>query len=189
MAVSPTGQTRAQMPHSTSLNAMQRLGSSSRVANRYPSHNWSGTVSASVGQTLAHGISGQTVHGWIAGSIIGVPVASPALGGASIRARTGHTSKQSPQRVHAAMKATSSNAPGGRKKRCGTMRRSVRLVTSSTKRPRVERKKFRRSPSPLTRKSFPPSRAICSIPAEGRVVKLDRVARAVEGIPLIFSPA
>jgi hypothetical protein len=44
----------------------------------------------------------QTVHGWTAGSIMGVPADNPAPGGALTIALAGQTSMQSSQRVHAA---------------------------------------------------------------------------------------
>src|SRR5256885_104644 len=54
-------------------------------------------------------------HAWIPGSMMGVPAARPAAGGALMIACTGHTVTQSPQRVHEARKLISSAAPGGRK--------------------------------------------------------------------------
>jgi hypothetical protein len=51
---------------------MQRSGISSRLASRYPFQPHSGITSAPVAQERTHGMSVHTVHGCIAGSIIGV---------------------------------------------------------------------------------------------------------------------
>lgn len=159
-ALSPRGQARAHAPHLISRNAIHRSGRSSSSAIRYPTQRFLGGMRASVGQTTAHFISSQATHGCTIGSMTGVPAASPAPGGALKIACAGHTSRQSPHRVHAAMKATSARAPGGRKYRCGTTLRSVRSATSSTSRPNVARKNCRRSPSPLMSFVEPRLRAI-----------------------------
>src|SRR5437762_12555040 len=78
-------------------------------------HPPAGGTRAPVAQAWAHGMSAHTTHAWMAGSMIGVPAARPAPGGALMIACTGHTGMQSPQRVHDARKAISSAAPGGRK--------------------------------------------------------------------------
>src|SRR5207244_13152507 len=98
-----------------------------------------------VAHAWAHGMSVHTTHAWIAGSIIGVPAARPALGGALMIALTGHTGRQSPQRVHDARKAISSAAPGGLKYRRGATRCSARAATSRSSRSIASRKKPRRS--------------------------------------------
>src|SRR5712691_725890 len=114
-ARSPTGQARAHTPHGTPWNVMQRSGSSSSTPMWISSHPPAGGTRAPVAQACAHGMSSHTMHAWIAGSMIGVPAARPAPGGALMIACTGHTGRQSPQRVQDARKAISSAAPGGRK--------------------------------------------------------------------------
>src|SRR5882762_11821157 len=114
-ARSPTGQARAHTPQLTPWKVMQRPGSSSRTPMWISSQPPAGGTRAPVAQAWAHGMSAHTTHAWMAGSIIGVPAASPAPGGALMIAFTGHTGRQSPQRVHDARNAISSAAPGGRK--------------------------------------------------------------------------
>jgi hypothetical protein len=93
---------------------MQRSEINSRLAMWYPDHPASGTVKAAVGHACAQGMSSHTMHGWSFASIIGVPAARPPEVGTFTIAWTGHTGKQSPHRVQAAMNAISSRAPGGR---------------------------------------------------------------------------
>src|SRR5438445_9667377 len=114
-ARSPTGHARAHTPQLTPWKVMQRPGSSSRTPMWISSHPPVGGTRAPVAQACAQGMSAHTTHAWIAGSMIGVPAARPAPGGALMIACTGHTGMQSPQRVHEARKAISSAAPGGRK--------------------------------------------------------------------------
>src|SRR5881396_3288907 len=114
-ARSPTGQARAHTPQLTPWKVMQRSGSSSRTPMWISSHPPAGGTRAPVAQAWAHGMSAHTTHAWMAGSMIGVPAARPAPGGALMIACTGHTGRQSPQRVHEVRKAISSAAPGGRK--------------------------------------------------------------------------
>src|SRR6266480_1368612 len=114
-ARSPTGQARAHTPQLTPWKVMQRCGSSSRTPMWISPHPPAGGTRAPVAQAWAHGMSAHTTHAWMAGSMIGVPAARPAPGGALMIACTGHTGMQSPQRVHDARKAISSAAPGGRK--------------------------------------------------------------------------
>src|SRR5260370_23881900 len=114
-ARSPTGHARAHTPHDTPWNVMQRSGSSSRRPMWTPAQPSGGGTRAPVGHAWAHGMSAHTTQAWIPGSMIGVPAARPAAGGALFMACTGHTGMQSPQRVQDARNAISSPAPGGRK--------------------------------------------------------------------------
>src|SRR5438874_1909782 len=114
-AFSPTGQARAHTPHDTPWNVIQRSGSSSSTPMCTSSQPAGGGTSAPVSHARAQGISAHTTHAWIPGSMMGVPAARPAAGGALMIACTGHTVTQSPQRVHDARKLISSDAPGGRK--------------------------------------------------------------------------
>ena len=113
-ASSPTGQTRTQIPHSTSRQVMHRDSSiviSAIFASRHPH---AGTSSAGVGQAAAQGMVSHMMHAVSATSSIGVPAASPAEGGRFTMACTGQASPHAPHRVHAATKAGSGRAPGGR---------------------------------------------------------------------------
>src|SRR5438034_6516835 len=78
---------------------MQRSGSSSSTPMWISSHPLAGGTRAPVAHAWAHGMSVHTTHAWMAGSMIGVPAARPAPGGALMIACTGHTGRQSPQRV------------------------------------------------------------------------------------------
>ena len=77
-ASSPTGQTRTQIPHSTSRQVMQRAWSTVSTPIATSRHPHGGTSSAGVGQARAHGISAHITHAVTATSNAGVPAASPA---------------------------------------------------------------------------------------------------------------
>src|SRR5689334_12779037 len=144
-ARAPTGQARAQTPQVAPWNVMHRSGSSSRTPMGTSLHPPGGGTSAPVGHACAQGMSSHTTQAWMAGSIMGVPAARPAPGGALMMAFTGHTGMQSPHRVHEARKPNSSIAPGGRKFFRGATRRSVRVATSRASRVNASRKNPRRS--------------------------------------------
>mgnify|MGYP003349399521 FL=1 len=65
----PAGQTCAQTPHGVSCHGRQVVSSIEMVAIRTPRHIVSGTVSASVGQAAAHGISRHITQACEAGRI------------------------------------------------------------------------------------------------------------------------
>ena len=94
MASSPTGQVRTHTPHSMPWKAMQRSSSSARSPSRSPVQPAAGMTSAPVGHTEAQNIPSQATHGWLTGSMIGVPAASPAEAGAETTASTGQASMQ-----------------------------------------------------------------------------------------------
>jgi len=93
-AAGPTGQTRAQTPHSIPWKAMQRSVRSASAPIRSLPHPSSGGTSAPVGQTWAQNIPSQAMQGWTSGSRIGVPAARPEEAGAATIASTGQASKQ-----------------------------------------------------------------------------------------------
>ena len=113
-ASSPTGQTRTQIPHSTSRQVMQRSVSTTTRAMRTSRHPQGGTSSAGVGQTVAQGMVSHITQAVTSTWSAGVPEASPAPLGSGLMACTGQAFDHSPQRVHAAMNAGSGRAPGGR---------------------------------------------------------------------------
>src|SRR2546429_4253331 len=71
---------------------MQRSGSSSSTPMWISSHPPAGGTRAPVAHAWAHGMSVHTTHAWMAGSMIGVPAARPAPGGALMRSEE-HTSE------------------------------------------------------------------------------------------------
>jgi len=79
-----------------------------------PRQNSSGTISASVGQTTAHGMSVHITHACTEKFSAGVPAANPYSTPSGLIACTGHTREHSPHRVHAPRNAASGSAPGGR---------------------------------------------------------------------------
>ena len=93
-AAAPTGQTRAQTPHSIPWNAMHRPASSDSRPIRSVAQPSTGGISASVGQTVAQNMPSHAMHGCTSGSMIGVAAASPALAGALTIASTGQASTQ-----------------------------------------------------------------------------------------------
>src|SRR5256884_6448171 len=72
---------------------MQRPGSSSSTPMWISSHPPAGGTRAPVAHAWAHGMSVHTTHAWMAGSMIGVPAARPAPGGALMIACTGQDRK------------------------------------------------------------------------------------------------
>lgn len=113
-ASSPTGQTRAQTPHSTPRNVMHRdvsIATSAMWTSRQPQ---AGKSNAGVGQDLAQAIDSHITQACVATSSTGVPAAKPCEGGSIVIACTGQAVTQSPQRVQAPTNAASGKAPGGR---------------------------------------------------------------------------
>src|SRR3954470_1326022 len=88
------------------------------------------------------------VQALISKSRYGVPAARPPLVDTLTIAWGGQASAQAPQRVHAARKPISGNAPGGRKYRRLTTRSSVRAMRRSSQSPTAERNRSRRLVSP-----------------------------------------
>src|SRR3954466_1732443 len=86
----------------------------------------------------------QAVQALVSRSRYGVPAARPPLVGTLTIAWGGQASAQAPQRVHAARKPISGNAPGGRKYRRLTTRSSVRATSRSSQSPTAERNMSRR---------------------------------------------
>ena len=113
-AASPAGQTRAQTPHSTSRKAIQRSLSIAILDKCIDAHKSSGTVSASVGQTVAQGILTHITQAVTLTSTIGVPARSPWSVPSVRIASAGQAFSHSPHLVQAARKVISGSAPGGR---------------------------------------------------------------------------
>ncbi len=113
-ASSPTGQTRAQTPHSTPRYVMHRVESTATSAMWTSRQPQAGKSNAGVGQAAAQAIDSHMTQAWLATSSTGVPPARPCDAGSRVMAWTGQAVTQSPQRVQAPTNAGSGNAPGGR---------------------------------------------------------------------------
>src|SRR6185312_490212 len=110
---SPAGHACAHTPHSTSRYVMHRSVSIVIAESFTRFHTWSGTSSAGVGHTAAHGMSAHMRHAFMLTSSVGVPAANPASLPSGRIACAGQTLVHSPQRVQAARNAASGSAPGG----------------------------------------------------------------------------